>query len=154
MGIKTSSIMYVFFTSIINKQKFIGAIIYYMGCRKQPFSGLFIFSPDILKRGHQYSPLQPCDKTFSSVQPSLNSHILNHSNGLAQGSPQKKKSSGRSHKNRNLAREQRNKMFTVARAHAIKKSKIFSLSHNKVYNWQCLLNTFNSIWYICKVTVT
>ena len=51
-----------------------------------------------------------------------------------QGSPQKKKSSGRSHKNRNLAREQRNKMFTVARAHAIKKSKIFSLKHNKVYN--------------------
>ena len=28
----------------------------------------------------------------------------------------------------------RNKMFTVARAHAIKKSKIFSLRHNKVYN--------------------
>ena len=51
-----------------------------------------------------------------------------------QGSPQKKKSSGRSHKNRNLVREQRNKMFTVARAHAIKKSKIFSLKHNKVYN--------------------
>ena len=51
-----------------------------------------------------------------------------------QGSPQKKKSSGRSHKNLNLAREQRNKMFTVGRARAIKKSKIFSLRHNKVYN--------------------
>ena len=36
--------------------------------------------------------------------------------GYRQGSPQRKKSSGRSHKNRNLAREQRNKMFTVARA--------------------------------------
>ena len=41
-----------------------------------------------------------------------------------QGSPQKKKSSGRSHKNLNLAREQRNNMFTVARARA-KKSKDF-----------------------------
>ena len=38
------------------------------------------------------------------------------------GSPQEKKSSGRSHKNLNLAREQRNNMFTVARARAIKKS--------------------------------
>ena len=35
---------------------------------------------------------------------------------MMQGSPQKKKSSGRSHKNLNLAREQRNNMFTVARA--------------------------------------
>ena len=42
-----------------------------------------------------------------------------------QGSPQKKKSSGRSHKNLNLAREQRNKMFTVARAHTMKKIKDF-----------------------------
>ena len=41
-----------------------------------------------------------------------------------QGSPQKKKSSGRSHKNLNLAREQRNNMFTVASARA-KKSKDF-----------------------------
>ena len=48
-----------------------------------------------------------------------------------QGSPQKKKSSGRSHKNLNLAREQRNNMFTVARARA-KKSKDFLLRHNKV----------------------
>ena len=46
------------------------------------------------------------------------------------GFPTEKKSSGRSHKNLNLAREQRNNMFTVARA--IKKSKIFSLRHNKV----------------------
>ena len=49
-----------------------------------------------------------------------------------QGSPQKKKSSGRSHKNLNLAREQRNNMFTVARARALKKAKIFLLRHNKV----------------------
>ena len=47
-----------------------------------------------------------------------------------QGSPQKKKSSGRSHKNLNLEREQRNNMFTVARA--LKKAKIFLLRHNKV----------------------
>ena len=51
-----------------------------------------------------------------------------------QGSPQKKKSSGRSHKNLNLAREQRNNMFTVARACAIKKSKIFLLRHTTKYS--------------------
>ena len=44
---------------------------------------------------------------------------------MIQGSPQKKKSSGRSYKNPNLAREQRNNMFTVARARALKKAKIF-----------------------------
>ena len=42
-----------------------------------------------------------------------------------QGSPQKKKSSGRSHKNLNLTREQRNNMFSVARARAIKKINDF-----------------------------
>ena len=39
---------------------------------------------------------------------------MNHLVTAYQGSPQKKKSSGRSHKNLNLAREQRNNMFTVA----------------------------------------
>ena len=42
-----------------------------------------------------------------------------------QGSPQKKKSSGRSHKNLNLAREQRNNMFTVASARAKKSEDFF-----------------------------
>ena len=41
------------------------------------------------------------------------------------GFPTEKKSSGRSHKNRNLAREQGNKIFTVARAHAIKNQRFF-----------------------------
>ena len=53
---------------------------------------------------------------------------------VLQGSPQKKKSSGRSQKNLNLAREQRNNMFTVARACAIKKLKIFSLRHTTKYS--------------------
>ena len=47
-----------------------------------------------------------------------------------QGSPQKKKSSGRSHKNLNLVREQRNNMFTVARA---KKSKdVFIMTQQSI----------------------
>ena len=50
----------------------------------------------------------------------------------SQGSPQKKKSSGRSHKNLNLAREQRNNVNCCARARALKKAKIFLLRHNKV----------------------
>ena len=62
----------------------------------------------------------------------MNRKELNNTFMMIQGSPQKKKSSGRSHKNLNLARKQCNNMFTVARASAIKKSKIFSLRHNKV----------------------